>query len=268
MPDQDQTITEDAAPSPVSNNDGLIDTMDEPIVPSLEEAQKTDETVVEEPVKEAAPEKEDRFDKHPRFQELIKSKNELKKEMEALKAQVAEKSTPKEPEYKDIKNMEEIEIQEWMDENPKAYQENLIKQIRADVAREIKAELNQSSQESRTMKTFEDYAAKNESFDPMWESGEIQAFMNQNPGHNAMSAHAALTMESKIQEAVEKAQKETEERIIKNFKAKKGAQVLGGGPAATGTVQGKIAPELKDPKKYGGINTVLAARLAERRRTG
>ena len=164
--------------------------------------------------------------------------------------------------------MEESEIQDWMDEKPKAYQENLIKQIRADVMQEVKAEMGQASQESQVMKTFDAYAGENKSFDPMWESGEIQAFMNKHPGHNAMSAHAAITLESRIKEAVEQARKETEEKVIKNFKAKKGAIVLGGGPASTGTAQDRIAPELKDPKKYGGNTTVLAERLAARRRAG
>ena len=275
--EENQTLTEDAAPSTAQNSDELIDTMDEPIVPSLEAAQKTDEVVEKEvaaePIVEKEPE-EDRFDKHPRFQELIKFKKESSEELKALKAQLAERAEPKEPEFKDVMGMTEDEIQEWMDTDPKAYQANLIKQIRADVANELRSEQNQSTEEQRVLKTFDSYAAENKTFDPMWDSGEIQAFMNANPGHNAISAHMAMTMadketevEARIKEAVEKAQKETEEKVIKQFKAKKGAQVLGSGPASTGTVH-DVAPELKDPKKYGGINTVLAARLAERRRAG
>ena len=270
MPDQDQTINEETAPSAVQTDGELIDTIDEPIVPSLEEAQKTDEVAKEEEAKAKGKEepKEPRFDKHPRFQELITSQRNSKKEIADLKTQIAEKAKSKEPEFKDITGLTEEEIQDWVDTDPKGYQANLVKQIEANVTEKITSKLDQSTAEERVLKTYNAYSANNNTFDPMWESGEIQSFMDSNPGHNAMSAHMAMTTEGRIKEAVEAAQQETEERVIKNFKAKKNAQVLGDGPTSTGTAHDKIAPELKDPKKYGGVNTVLAARLAERRKAG
>jgi hypothetical protein len=291
MPEQDQTLNEEViAPSPIDNPDDLIGTVDESIPASSEETQKTDEEIkegetnaAEEAEKKEADEKaatqaqedETRFDKHPRFQELIQSKNDLKDQIKTLQTQVSEGLKSKEPEdpgYKDVSKMTAEEIREWMEEDPIAYTANIAKQIRAEVTKDVEDKFTQRTHEDKVLKTFDDYAAKNETFDAMWDSGEIQRFIDKNPGHNAISAHMALTLEAKakdietqIKEAVEKAQKETEERVVKNFKAKKGAQVLSSGPVSTGTVQGKIAPELKTPKKFGGINTVLAARLKERR---
>ena len=290
MPDTEQTLNEDvAAPSPVTNPDDLIETVDEPISTSSEETLKTDEDVKAEEEKvaadkveadekaaeEKAAEDEARFDKHPRFKELVSSKNDLKAQVDTLQAQVDKGLKPKEAEdlgYKDISKMSEDDLRDWIDNDPIAYTANIAKQIKAEVTADVEGRFSQKSQEDNVFKTFDDYAAKNETFDPMWDSGEIQSFINNNPGHNAISAHMALTseatangVESKIKDAVDKAVKETEERVIKNFKAKKGAQVIGSGPVTTGTTQGRTAPELKQPKKFGGINTVLAARLKERR---
>lgn len=283
MPEETtETITEEVAPSPASNPDDLIGTVDESIPASSEETQKTDEEikvdeekVADEKATAQAQEDDARFDKLPRFQELIQSKNDLKNQLKTLQTKVDEGLKPKEtedPDYKDVSKLTAEEIREWMDEDPVAYTANIAKQIRAEVMKDVDEKSSQRTHEDQVFKTLDNYAAKNKTFDPMWDSGEIQKFMNKNPGHNAMSAHMALTaegaakdVETQIKEAVEKAQKETEERVIKNFKAKKGAHVLSSGPTTTGTVQGKIAPELKDPKKFGGVNTVLAARLKERR---
>ena len=269
MPDQDQTITEAPDPSPVANPEELISTMDEPIVAApLEEAQKTDEEIKGKEEVKPVESDLDRFDKHPRFQELIQSQKMNKQEIADLKAQLSEQAAPEDPKYKDIAGMEDDELQDWMVENPKEYQSNLAAQIREQVAQGIKEELTRDTEQERVYKTFDTYAADHKTFDSMWDSGELQDFISKNPGHNAISAHMAMTQENRINEAVEAARKETEATVIKNFQAKQGAKVLGSGPASTGTTQGQIAPELKDPKKYGGVNTVLAARLAERRRTG
>jgi hypothetical protein len=290
MSEENQTINEDIAnPSLAMNPDDLIATVDEPMpnVPS-EETKKTDEEVKEEVDKAAAEveekpaaqaqEDESRFDKHPRFQELIRSKNELKEQLKTLQTQVEgglkykAEDTEDEQGYKDVSKMTADEMREWMEEDPVAYTANIAKQIKSEVTADVEGSFSQRSHEDRILKTFDDYASKDETFDQMWDSGEIGKFLDNNPGHNALSAHMALTsagnaekIKIMVEEAVAKAVKETETKMIKNFKAKKGAQVLGSGPASTGTAQGRIAPELKQPKKFGGVNTVLAARLKERR---
>lgn len=288
--EQNQTLNEEVvAPSPTTNPDDLIATVDEPIPVSSEETLKTDEEVKAEETKAAEAEKKEadekaatqaqedeaRFDKIPRFKELIESNTTSKEKIKSLQKQIDEGLKPEKPEdpgYKDVSKMTATEMREWMEEDPIAYTANIAKQIRAEVTKDVEGQFSQRSHEDKMLKTFDDYAAKNETFDQMWDSGEIQRFIDKNPGHNAISAHMALMsdgnakgVEIQIKDATEKAIKKTEERMIKNFKAKKGAQVLSSGPTTTGTVQGKIAPELKDPKKFGGINTVLAARLRERR---
>lgn len=288
MAEEEKEAINIEVPSPVASHpDDLIATVDEPMpVASSEETQKTDEKTEEETkvaeteAKETAATKqaqEDdaRFDKHPRFQELIQSKNSLKEQVQTLQSKVDEGLKAKEtedPDYKDVSKMTAEEIHEWTDNDPVAYTANIAKQIRAEVMKEVDEKSSQRTQEDKTLKTFDDYAAKNDTFDQMWDSGEISAFISKNPGHNAISAHMELTAEGKtkdvearIKDAVEKAVKEAEDKVIKNFKAKKGAQVLSSGPATTGTAHGKVAPELKEPKKFGGINTVLAERLRQRR---
>ncbi len=283
-----EALTEEVA-SPVTSKDtgDLVDTMGETSIPSeadkpTEESQKTGDKPEEE--KGAKPgedegtkgEKdlkgdEERFDKIPRFQELIQSNQTLKEQVNTLQSQMTESSKAKvqdakaEPEYKDISKLSPEKIREWMDEDPVGYTANLVKQIRTELTKDFDEKFSEKSKEDGVLKTFNEYAEKNKDFDPMWESGKIQKYMDRNPGHNAISAHMALTTETKIADAVKKAEKDTEEKIIKNFKAKKGAKVLDAGPATTGTVSDEIVPELKNPKKFGGRNQVLAARLKQRR---
>jgi hypothetical protein len=90
--------------------------------------------------------------------------------------------------------------------------------------------------------------------------------MSEHPGHNAISAHMVLTktkesvdLDSKIKEAVAKAVKETEARVVKNFQAKRNATVLDGGTA--GGAPTEPDAELQNTKERGGITNVLASRL-------
>lgn len=285
MTEPTETLTEEAASSVASKSDGdLVSTMAEAPIPSADKP-------AEEPPKTEDPPKgkegvkpgeddakkgddlkgdEDRFDKIPRFQELIQSNQTLKEQVKTLQSQMTEKDKPKvetekDPEYKDISKLSPEKIREWMDEDPVGYTANLAKQIRTELTKDFDEKLSEKSKEDGVLKTFSEYAEKNEDFDPMWESGEIQRYMDKHPGHNAISAHMAITMEAKIKAAEEKTAKETEERVTKDFKAKKGAKVLDAGPTTTGTAQDETAPELKDPKKFGGVNVVLASRLKQRR---
>ena len=72
----------------------------------------------------------------------------------------------------------------------------------------------------------------------MWDSGEIVRFIEANPGHNPISAYQAMIYETRMQKAIEEARakaiKETEEKVNKNWQAKKQARVLGTGPSGPG----------------------------------
>lgn len=283
MTEENQTLNEDqsAVPSPADNPDDLIATVDEPMPEAPpEEVQKTDKEEPgevegekpedkKEPQGEIEPEADDRLDKHPRFKELIQTKNDLKDQVKALQQQVFSNRAPAAQEdlgYKDISKMSAEDLRDWIDDDPLAYTANIAKQVRAEVTSEMNENVQKRSYEDKIIRTFDDYASKHKSFDTMWDSGELKSFIDKNPGHNAISAHMALTAEVKLNTAIEKAQKETEERITKQFKSKIGARTIPAGPASTGTAQGRLSPDVRDPKKFGGKDTVLAARLKERRR--
>ena len=297
MPEEEGTLTESgntSQPEPFQSGD-LISTVDMampiPKETPSEETQKTEETDESDKGAEdakteetKADEKEEvksedlRFDKHPRFQELITSNRAFKaqlaqqaEQIEALKA-IPEK---KEPEYNDLGMKSNEELTEMFEENPRTFLQDFAKQIHAEVRSEVLSEVqgeiaaSREAEERKSIEaTFNNYAQDNPTFDDMWDSGKIQNFMDKNPGHNAISAHMALTKETDTQaaidEAVAKALKDAETKSDKSQKAKKNAQVLGSGPASSGHAVGQIPVELKDTKKYGGLATVLASRSLAR----
>ena len=307
MAEDQGTINDDigdpSQPEPAQSGD-LISTMDMAIPvqdekPS-EETKKTKETdggdkggedkKIEEELKveeqkaddlkaaETAKADDVRFDKHPRFQELISGNRAMKaqiaqqaEQIEALQ-EIPEK---KETAYKDMGAMPKEELTEMIEEDPQGFARNLALQIRSEVREEVLSEVqdeiaaNKETADRKSIeKTYTKYSQDHSDFDKMWDSGKLQSYMDENPGHNAISAHMALTKEvdaqSKIDEAVAKAVKETESKSTKSLKAKKNAQVLGGGPSSTGRAVDQMPVELKDTKKYGGLATVLAARSLAR----
>lgn len=221
---------------------------------------------------------EDRFDKHPRFQEL--RERAIKAE---AKVAMFEKSplnpafipaAEGKPEFKDISSMSAEEIREWQEDDPKGFAENIRQQAVWEAKQSLKHESLRDQTVSGIEKTFSDYAASNPTFNEMWESGEIEQFMNAHPGHNAISAHMAITaaagqtdVQKKIEEAVAKARKEEREKVTKDFQAKRNATVISSGAGATGrgTADG-VDPALQNTKNFGGLTSVLADKLASRRR--
>lgn len=219
----------------------------------------------------------DRFDKHPRFQELNQKVKDLQEKLQAAltpKEEAAAKATAKADEakglpYKDITTMSKEELLEWQEDDPVGYAANLYQQIHHESREALKREAEEAEQQkanaqrTETVKaTYQKYEAENPDFREMWDSGKIKEFMDANPGHNAISAHMAMTSEARIKAAVEKAAKETEARVIANFKAKRNAEVISDG----GTVkESGIPDELKNPDKYGGTTQALAARLERMR---
>ena len=89
--------------------------------------------------------------------------------------------------------------------------------------------------------------------------------------HDEVSAFYAHKFDSvlaskdaEIKAAVEKAVSETVKKKEDEFRAKGHARTLGQGPTTVVPNQ-ETDPRLKDPKKFGGMRSVLQARLAERR---
>ena len=220
-----------------------------------------------------------RFDKHPRFQELIKERDTMKLELATMKGRLdvltpqqqakVETREDKGLPYKDITQMKKEELLEWQEDDPVGYAANLYQQMLHETRETIKREQAEASTTTSIKGTYAAYEKENADFRAKWDSGELMAYMNAHPGHNAISAHQVLTAESRkgdlqkqIDAAVQKAVKDAEERVKKNFQAKRNAEVIGDG----GSIKtGEIPDELKHPDKYGGVTATLAARLSRLR---
>ncbi len=211
-------------------------------------------------------EDETRFDKHPRFQEIMGQRDtNLERALKAeakLEVQSQAGQGEDDKDYQDLMEKTDAELREEFNEDPRKVFSNLGRQIRAEIIEEVKHETARESRDNSILKTFDTYAKANSTFDSMLQSGEIDRYITANPGNNAISAHQSLTAEKKTEstktqqdEAVTKAVKETEERMIKQFKAKGHATVLGEGPSGAGKPQDtedEISHILKNPNKYGG----------------
>ena len=249
------------------------------------ETEEKEEKAKEETKEKEEKEKEEeplRFDKHPRFQELIKRVKTAEERALKAEAQLEALMKGKEPEkekelnFVDITTKTDEELLEWQQSDPKGYAANLARQIRYELQQEI-PDINEILKKHRLdeeiERTYEEYAKTHPDFDEMWDAGEIQRYMEKHPGHTPISAHMMLTQEKReaeiqkrIEEAVAKAVKETEEKMIKQFKAKKHAKVLPAGPASTGILNETATPDLKDTKKFGGLLSVLVERSKQRER--
>lgn len=206
---------------------------------------------------------------YDRFQEVITEKNAALER--AVKAETerdaATVTTPKEEEkdFKDITEMSKEDLIDQFNEDPKAFLSNFGKQIRDEVIAEVTAKTTEEKADADALSTYNQYAKDNPDFDEMWKRGEIQTYMEQNPGHNAISAHMTLTGEKKTQEKVDAAKKQTEKDVIARVKSKKGASVLGEGPSGTEVHDETVDSELKDSKKHGGLASLLTKRLERSR---
>jgi len=221
---------------------------------------------------------ETRFDQHPDWQRMMKERDSALQraanaegKLEAF-SKIAPKATAEEPPYKDITKMSADELTEWQADDPVGFASNLAAMIRHQVSEEAQKGVKEA-EDQQTMRsineTFAKYEKDNPDFTELWNKGEIEAFMRANPGHNAISAHMILTSEARtkalVDAAVSKANKETEERVTKNFMAKRNAAGVGSGPAHN--PDGSETPsELKDTKAHGGLTAVSANRLRAMRR--
>jgi len=253
-----------------------VEGVDEPGVESAAvkaDAAKSDDE--KEDKADKAKGQEARYDKDPAWQRIMKERDEAmtkaaraEAEADLLKAGYkppAEKTEEQVP-FKDIAKMSKEELIEWMEEDPHGYADNLKAMARWEGEQVLRTRAEEAQRATITHsieETFTSYAKENQSFDKMWESGEIKKYMDEHPGHNAISAHMILTKGSEVEERVKAAKaeaiKETEARMLANQKAKRNATVLDGGPGA-GT-QPDADSVLNDTKSSGGLTSVLADRL-------
>jgi hypothetical protein len=213
----------------------------------------------------------DRFDKHPRFQELRAKAEAAEQRAIKLEAQVADlsKSTTAKKDaessdelpFKDTAKMSTEELLDWQSENPHEYYQNMLKQAKHEMSQDVETRLSAKATEDAIVDEYQRFAEQNPEFDQMWDNGKIEAFISNHPGHNAISAYMVMTQEDQIKAEVEKAVAEAEKKFASNQRAKRENKSLGAGPQTTGTKDAPVDAELQNTRKFGGANTVMADRL-------
>ena len=220
----------------------------------------------------------DRFDRHPRFIQL----NKQNAEMKAMLADMKQRLDSQEPrDDKGTKgkadkpasfdDLDDTSIFEKLNNDPKKFLGDFAAKIKSDAIAEFTEATRAEASRNQAVSDFANYAKDNpdtndgKGFDQMWDSGEIKSFIADHPGHNAISAHMAMTADRKIQEATSKAVAEATEKLQKQFQAKRNAAVIGGGPASTVVMGGKGNADLANTKTQGGLTSTLAARLERMR---
>jgi len=231
---------------------------------------------------------ETRFDKHPRFQQIMKERDDERRARERLEAQMeilakvvdappdVQGGKPKEEDlpYRDIGKMTEEELAEWQANDPKGFADNLAAKIKHELLTDMHRQAEATTRRTATEQTYAKFGEKNTDFRARWDSGEIKKFIDQNPGHNPMSAYHEIiseerekSVQTRIDEAVAKAKADTEKEVLARIQSKQKATVLGPGPAIN-PVRNEVNPELQDTKRHGGKVTVLADMLRSMRRAG
>jgi len=197
------------------------------------------------------------FSQHPRFQELISQNNESQEKIAALEKQVNE-GTKTEPEYKLDWSTDEGMINAFT-ENPKQFMTEMFQQFRVENSRLDGLEKQETLQTQRVAdekSTLENYFTKTDGAIEMWKDGSIQKFQEENPGHTAISAHRALTEDSRIETAL-KAEREKWNTELK-LKGRSTSLSNNGNPPRQIS---EHDDELKNPDKHGGNKNVLVTRL-------
>jgi hypothetical protein len=210
-----------------------------------------------------------RFDKHPRFQQLIREKNEYKQMLSELKKEIEElKQAKTENKGFDPKQLDTEKLLELQTEDPKAFLELVSKSIREQVVNEIRAEQEKmlaEKTEREKENAFIKYAEENPDVLEMWESGVLQKFLEENPHHNIISAHMYLTKENREAELKRQIEQELEKKYRERQVVRENARVLSNTPPANHNVI-MPDPEISNTKKAGGLATVLARRLEAMRK--
>ena len=236
-----------------------------PVEPVKKEVGSEPETKSEKKVeKEEVPTD---FHDHPAWQRIMKERDDARLEIKKLQEVAKPAVTELENDNKFGEKTDD-ELLEWMSEDPKGYSAYLVDIATKKAKAEMLAETQQKNVESQIDSTYDSYAEQNPAnenktgFVEMWESGDIQAYIDKHPGHNPISAHMELTNQARIDAAVAEAVAKTKEENKKQREARKITDGLTGGP---GYVPANDDDSLTDTKRHGGKVTAIAARLAARR---
>jgi hypothetical protein len=249
--------------------------------------------------KEAEGQKEKEFttrlDKHPRFQQVIKDRNAardaqrgLEKTVTILQAQVETltKTLGGDTRGKGrsmIMDLPDEQLRERFDADPRAVLAEVARQVRDEVTEDITEKLEkrigaslgaikEEDDRAQMEMYFNGFRKDHSDFDKFFDSGQIEALMDENPAHNPLSAYYELAakeasktdVDKLIKEAVAKAVKETKEKTIAEIRAKGGARTLGGPSSQHAPASEDENLELKDTKKGGGLLSTLTKRSLAR----
>lgn len=236
------------------------------------QAEQSADTQTDESVESTQKESEIRFDKHPRFQQLIREKNEYKQMLSELKKEIEElkqSRTQQTAEDKfDLQSIDTEKLLELQTENPKEFLELVTKSVREQVINEVKTEQERALQEKAERErenAYVKYAEEHPDVLEMWENGTLQKFLEENPHHNIISAHMYLTQSNREAELRKQIQAELEEKYRQRQIVRENARVLSNTPSANYNVASPD-PEISNTKQAGGLATVLARRLEAMRK--
>lgn len=194
---------------------------------------------------------EDRFDKNPRFQKLIRDKNEekaahaktreelaeLKGEFKSLKEQIGKATPAKGKDYENVLDKSADDIRALFLEDGgdiKSFLAGLGRQIRAEVIEDLEGkyvsegkvkeiakgalddgmtEGQEKAQHKKIEAGYKAFADANEGFDEMWGSGDLEDYCDEHPEHTPISAYFVLK--------AEKDAKTLEEKVAEAVEAKR-----------------------------------------------
>lgn len=267
----DDTSSGDQQLNPITDDDGLVSTMEyetsepeqaEPEQAEGEEADSKKETPSEktEPKTKDTTSKKEGFHDHPRFKQLIEEKNSYKEKYEALQKQGAKQQ----PTFRNIMDMEDDAIMDEFTDNPKQFLGNFAQQLIHEIDQRTVNQKQQEQQKTIQQKaenTLAEFFSDKKDGQQMLTDGRIQQYIQDNPGHNAISAYHALAGDSQVQDQIDKAVEAERAKIKKELKAAGNANSFSSSPSSKETPK---SPEFKNPDKYGGTAAVLLKRFRER----
>ena len=270
----DGSSSTDQQLEPITDSDGLVSTMEYEVVEPVEET--TDETKETDSKEETSSEKtetkteddtskKEGFHDHPDWKAMIDKKNEYKSKVDMLEKEKAAGQEQK-PNFNNIMNMEDDAIMDEFTDNPKQFLANFANQLFHEIGEKNTVAQQKDYQQQfkeKSDKTFGDFFADKKDGQAMLIDGRIEKFMQENPGHNAMSAYNALAGESQYESRIESAVKAEREKIHKELKAAGNANSFSSSTGGRKLSPDK-QPEMKNPGKFGGTAAVLLKRFRER----
>lgn len=266
---------------------------------SLKAEDAEGELIEEEPKAEDQPP----FHAHPRWQAMLKERDDLRDRVESLTSKQEdrlaqleqrlnqqqhyyegelarwrvpqhERGEPEKDPFDDILARPESEIIEQFQEDPRGFLTGFGNSISRRVLTDVEKRSQEMEQDRLIQEGLRNFSEQHEDFMPMVQSGRIASFIAQNPYHNAISAYHQLKSQDGVanakaeRERLEKEIREDErKKTLASFRAKQGAQVLDGSQSATPASGAGTAvePELQETGKHGGKRSVIASRLQKLR---